>query len=371
MRSAIRGFCVMALAAPALTTLGFAMSSAAWAEDTVNVYNWSDLIGANTLTDFTATTGIKVQYDTYDSDEVLTARLLTGGSGYDVVVPTATTIPHLIKADTLLELDRSKIPNWKNLDPNLLKMVEISDPGNKHSIIYDWGSTGLIINVDAVKKRLPDAPLDSYALLFDPANAAKLQDCGISVLDSPADVMPIALAYLGLPTDSEKPEDLARAKDALMAVRPYLRYIHSSSYLNDIAAGNLCMAIGWSGDTTIAQARADEAKNGVRLQYIVPKEGTLSWFGLMAIPADAPNPDAAHAFLNFILEPKVGADFTSTVGYASAVPESRSFVSPEIAADTTIFPTDDVKQRLFPTVTPSQEYERLRTRAWTDFKTGQ
>ena len=343
----------------------------ALAEDKqINIYNWSDLIGGNTVADFTSSTGIKVQYDTYDSDEVLTAKLLTGASGYDIVVPTATSLPYQVKAGALLELDRSKIPNWKNLDPDLMKAVEQSDPGNKHGIIYDWGSTGLIINVDAVAKRLPGVALDSYAILFDPANAAKLKDCGISVLDSPADVMPIALNYLGLPPDSEKAEDLEQAKNALLAIRPQLRYIHSSSYLNDLAAGTICVAIGWSGDATIAQARADEAKNGVQLQYIVPKEGTLSWFGMMAIPADAPHPEAAYAFINFILDPKVSADFVNTVGYANAIPESQKFVTPDRAADQTIYPTEDVKKRLFPSVTASQEYDRLRTRAWTEFKSG-
>lgn len=356
--------------AAACLLLGAALPASA-EEQTVNVYNWSDLIGAETLAAFTTATGIKVQYDTYDSDEVLETKLLTGGSGYDVVAPSATFLPHQIQAGVLLELDRTKIPNWGNLDPSLLKMVEAADPGNKHAIIFDWGTTGLIINSDAVAKRLPSVPTDSYALLFDPANAAKLQDCGIAVLDSPADVMPIVLKYLGLSPDSEKPEDLAKAKQALLAIRPYLRSIHSSSYLNDLANGSLCAAIGWSGDATIAQARANDAKNGVHLQYIVPKEGTLSWFGMMAIPADAPHPDQAHAFLNYMLEPKVAADFTSSVGYANAVPKSAALMKPEIANDPTTFPPEDVKLRLFPSVTASPAYDRERTRAWTDFKTGQ
>ncbi|MBI2254591.1 MAG: polyamine ABC transporter substrate-binding protein [Proteobacteria bacterium] len=340
-------------------------------EKTVNVYNWSDLIGAETLAAFTAATGITVQYDTYDSDEVLETKLLTGGSGYDVVAPSATFLPHQVQAGVLMELDRTKIPNWGNLDPSLLTMVEAADPGNKHAIIFDWGTTGLIVNSDAVAERLPGVPTDSYALLFDPANAVRLKDCGIAVLDSPADVVPIVLKYLGLSPDSEKPEDLARAKQALLAIRPYLRSIHSSSYLNDLAGGSLCAAIGWSGDATIAQARADEAKNGVHLRYIVPKEGTLSWFGMMAIPADAPHPDQAHAFLNYMLEPKVAADFTSSVGYANAIPKSAAFMKPEIAGDPTTFPPADVKLRLFPSVTASPAYDRERTRAWTDFKTGQ
>jgi len=369
MRAANAGLTVAVLLATAHLNAGLAP---ALAEDkVVNVYNWSDLISAETLEAFTAATGIKVQYDTYDSDEVLETKLLTGGSGYDVVAPSATYLPHQIQAGVLMELDRTKIPNWSNLDPGLLKMVEATDPGNKHAIIFDWGSTGLIINTQAVAQHLPDTPTDSYALLFDPANAEKLKDCGIAVLDSPADVVPIVLKYLGLSPDSEKPEDLAKAKAALLAIRPYLRSIHSSSYLNDLANGSLCAAIGWSGDATIAQARANEAKNGVHLQYIVPKEGTLSWFGMMAIPADAPDPDTAHAFLNYMLEPKVAADFTSSVGYANAVPKSAAFMKPEIANDPTTFPPEDVKLRLFPSVTASQAYDRERTRAWTDFKTGQ
>lgn len=340
-------------------------------EKIVNVYNWSDLIGAETLKAFSDATGIKVQYDTYDSDEVLETKLLTGGSDYDVVAPSATFLPRQVQAGLLMELDRSKIPNWGNLDPSLLKMVEAADPGNKHAIIFDWGTTGLIINTDAVAHALPGIPTDSYALLFDPANAEKLKGCGIAVLDSPADVVPIVLKYLGLSPDSEKPEDLAKAKEALLAIRPFLRSIHSSSYLNDLASGSLCAAIGWSGDATIAQARANEVKNNVHLQYIVPKEGTLSWFGMMAIPADAPHPDEAHAFLNYMLEPKIAADFTSSVGYANAVPKSADFMTPEIAGDPTTFPPEDVKLRLFPSVTVSPAYDRERTRAWTDFKTGQ
>ena len=364
MRAASSGF--------AAACLLLATAFPAFAQDrTVNVYNWSDLIGVETLANFTTATGIKVQYDTYDSDEVLETKMLTGGSGYDVVAPSATFLPHQVQAGVLMELDRSKIPNWENLDPSLLKMVEAADPGNKHAIIFDWGTTGLIINTDAVAKYLPGVPTDSYALLFDPANAARLKECGIAVLDSPADVIPIVLKYLGLPPDSERPEDLAKAKEALLAIRPNLRSIHSSSYLNDLANGSLCAAIGWSGDATIAQARAHEAKNGVNLRYIVPKEGTLSWFGMMAIPVDAPHPDEAHAFLNYMLEPKIAADFTTSVGYANAVPKSAAFMKPEIASDPTTFPPDDIKLRLFPSVTASPAYDRARTRAWTDFKTGQ
>ncbi len=361
------------------TKLGYLVAAAlllgagpAGAEDKVlNVYNWSDLIGETTVADFTKATGIKVNYDTYDSDETLEAKMMAGNTGYDIVVPSATFLASKVKAGVLKELDRSKIPNWKSLDPSLMKMVESADPGNKHAIIYDWGTTGLGVNVDKVRQRLPDTKLDSYDLLFKPENAAKLKDCGITIIDSPADVMPIMLHYLGLNSDSEDPGDLKKAQAALMAIRPYLKYVNSSSYLNDLASGEVCLSLGWSGDVSIARHRAEEAKNGVKVEYVLPKEGTLSWFGVIGIPADAPHPDAAYAFLNFLLEPKVMAGFTNTVGYGNAVPDSLAFVKPEIASDPAIFPSPEDRARLFPSAASTPKYDRERTRAWTSFKAGE
>ncbi len=341
-------------------------SAPAAAEDkVVNVYNWSDLIGAETLAAFTDATGIKVQYDTYDSDEVLETKLLTGGSGYDVVAPSATFLPHQIQAGVLMELDKSKIPNWQNLDPSLLKMVEAADPGNKHAIIFDWGTTGLIINTDAVAKHLPDVPTDSYALLFDPANAAKLNDCGIAVLDSPADVMPIVLKYLGLSPDSEKPEDLARAKEALLAVRPYLRSIHSSSVSTTLPVARCARrSAGRVTPPSPAGAPTERRRTCVLFcnEYCCPMKGPSSWFGMMAIPADAPHPDTAHAFLNFLPRFKIAADFTSSVGYATCgIPEwaASTCAGDRARSLHNLPPPEDIKRRLFPSVTSVTGIRRI------------
>ncbi|TXH34529.1 MAG: polyamine ABC transporter substrate-binding protein [Rhodospirillaceae bacterium] len=343
----------------------------AFAEDkALNVYNWTDLVGESTIAGFTKKTGIKVNYDTYDSDEILEAKLMAGSTGYDIVVPTGTFVGNQIKAGVLKELDKSKIPNWKNLDTGLLKLIAPADPGNKHAVVYDWGTTGLSINVKEVEKRLPGVKLDSYDLLFKPEYVSKLKDCGVTVVDSPADVVPIILHYLGLNPASENPDDLNKAKAVLMGLRPYIKYINSSTYLNDMADGEVCLALAWSGDVSIANKRAAEAKNGVQLQYVVPKEGTITWFGVMAIPADAPHPEAAYAFINYILDPKVAADFTNTVGYGSGVPDSVKYLNPSYANDHSIFPTAEDRAKLFASPTVSQKFARERTRVWTSFKSG-
>ncbi|TSD88088.1 polyamine ABC transporter substrate-binding protein [Mycobacterium sp. KBS0706] len=350
-----------AVAAPALAQ-----------EKVVNIYNWSDYIGETTLADFTKATGIKTVYDTYDGNEALEAKLLTGNSGYDVVVPTAQPfLSRQIKAKVYLELDKSKIPNWKNLDPALMKLVESADPGNKHAIIYQWGTVGVGYNVDQVKKRLGDTPPDSIAMVLDPENAKKLADCGITMLDSPTDVIPSVLNYLGLDPNSQKPEDLKKAEDALMKVRPYLKYLHSSQYINDLAGGNVCVSLGWSGDVNIAKTRADEAKNGVTIDYFIPKEGAQIWFDMAAIPKDAPHVDNAYAYINFLLEPKVMAGIDDFVGYGNAVLGAKELMNPDIANDPRIFPPEDVMKRLFAITEASSSYERLRTRTWTRFRTGQ
>ncbi|MGK9169677.1 polyamine ABC transporter substrate-binding protein [Inquilinus limosus] len=360
VQSLLASAALCAAAAPALAQ-----------EKVVNIYNWSDYIGETTLDDFAKATGIKTVYDTYDNNEVLEAKLLTGNSGYDLVVPTAQPfLSRQIKAGVYAELDRSKIPNWKNLDPELLKLVEGADPGNKHAIIYQWGTVGIGYNVDQVKKRLGDVPLDSWDLVFKPENARKLADCGITMLDSPTDILPVVLNYLKLDPNSEKPEDLKAAEEAVMKFRPQLKYMHSSQYINDLAGGNICVAIGWSGDVNIAKARAEEAKNNVNIDYIIPKEGTLIWFDMMAMPKDAPHPEEAYAFINYILDPKVMAGIDDYVGYANAVKGSRELMDPEIANNPNVFPPEDVMKRLFAIKEASSSYERLRTRAWTRIRTG-
>ncbi|MDF2096774.1 polyamine ABC transporter substrate-binding protein [Aquibaculum arenosum] len=355
-------------------TLGLAGGLAgAQAQDTVNVYNWSDYIAEDTIANFEAETGIKVNYDVYDSNSVVEAKLLAGSSGYDVVVPTA--VPYLarqIEAGIYQKLDRSKIPNWDNLDSTLLRPVgELADPGNEHAAIYMWGTNGFGYNVKMIEERMPDAPVDSYAMLFEPEVVEKFADCGIAFLDDASEVFPVLLHYLGHDPYDEDPDNLAEAEERMMELRPHIRYFHSSQYINDLANGEICVAYGWSGDVFQARDRAAEAGQGVEIEYTIPSEGTILWYDMLAIPADAPNPDGAHAFINYLLDPEVMADITDYVVYANAVPASLDHVDPEIAEDPAVFPTDEVKERLFSAEVITPRFERLRTRAWTRVRTGQ
>jgi putrescine transport system substrate-binding protein len=355
------------------TALAGLLASPALAQDkVVHVYNWSDYIAEDTVKKFEEQTGIKVVYDVYDSNEVLEAKLLAGNSGYDVVVPTSQFLKRQIAAGVYQPLDKSKLPNLKNMDPELMKAAAAYDPGNEHAVIYMWGTTGIGYNVDKVKERLgEDAPLDSWKLVFDPEYASKLADCGITMLDSPTDILPSALAYLGLDPTSTEEADLKKAAEVIQGVRPYIRYFHSSQYINDLANGEVCASIGFSGDVFIAAARAEEAGNGIDVAYAVPEEGAQQWFDMMAIPADAPNPDAAHAWINFIMEPQITADITNYVWYASANDPAMDLIDPEIKDDPAIFPPPEVRAKLFPTVVYPPRVERTVTRLWTTIRTGQ
>jgi putrescine transport system substrate-binding protein len=338
----------------------------------LHVYNWSDYIAEDTIAKFEEQTGIDVTYDVYDSNEVLEAKLLAGGSGYDVVVPTSQFLQRQVGAGVYMPLDKSKLPNLENMDPELMEKAAAYDPGNEHAVVYMWGTTGIGYNVAAVRERLgEDAPVDSWALVFDPEVAAKLADCGVTMLDSATDILPSALAWLGRDPTSSEPEDLEAAAAVIEAVRPHVRYFHSSQYISDLANGEICVAVGFSGDVFIAADRAVEAENGVEIAYSVPKEGAQQWFDMMAIPADAPNPDAAHAFLNFIMEPEITADITNYVWYANANAASMPLVDPEIANDPAIFPPADVRAKLFPTIVYDPRTDRLMTRLWTRVRTGQ
>ena len=338
----------------------------------VHVYNWSDYIAEDTIAKFEAATGIKVVYDVYDSNETLEAKLLAGSSGYDVVVPTSQFLQRQVAAGVYQPLDKDQLPNLVNMDPALMESAAAYDPDNEHAIIYMWGTTGIGYSVAAVEERLgADAPADSWAQIFDPEIAAKLADCGISFLDSATDMLPSAMAYLGLDPTSSEEADLAAAAELLAAVRPYVRYFHSSQYISDLANGEICVAVGYSGDVFIAAARAEEAGTGVEVAYSVPKEGAQQWFDMAAIPVDAPNPEAAHAFLNFIMDPQITADITNYVWYANANAAAMPLVDPEIAGDPAIFPPPEVREKLFPTVTHDARTDRLITRLWTQVKTGQ
>jgi putrescine transport system substrate-binding protein len=340
-------------------------------EKVINVFNWSDYIGENTLANFTKETGIKVNYDVYDSNEIAEAKLLAGSSGYDIVVPTvAPYLARLIQAGAVQKLDKSKIPNLKNLDPELMSQVTTSDPGNQYGAIYQWGTTGIGINVDKVKARLGFIP-NSYDLLFDPATVAKLQDCGVTVLDSADEVLDIVANYLGGDPNGEDKAMLKKVENQMMKVRKYYRYFHSSNYINDLANGEICVALGWSGDVFQARDRAAEAESGVTVDYIIPKEGTQIWFDALAIPAGAPHPENAHAYINHMLRPEVMAGITNYVWYANAVPASKKTTDPEILADPAIYPTDEVKSRLFAGVVKSAKFTRLEVRSWNRIRTGQ
>ena len=338
----------------------------------IHVYNWSDYIAPDTIEKFEKATGIKVVYDVYDSNEVLEAKLLAGSSGYDVVVPTSQFLQRQIGAGVYQALDRSKLPNLANMDPELMEKAAAYDPGNEHAAIWMWGTTGIGYNAEAVEERLgADAPTDSWALVFDPQYAEKLKDCGISFLDSSSDMLPSALAYLGLDPTSSKAEDMEAAAALLMKVRPYVRYFHSSQYISDLANGEICVAVGFSGDVFIAADRAVQANNGIEIAYLVPKEGAQQWFDMAAIPADAPNPEGALAFINFVMEPQIAADITNHVWYANANAASWPLIDPEISGDPSIFPPAEVRAKLFPTVAHDARTERLLTRLWTGLKTGQ
>jgi putrescine transport system substrate-binding protein len=348
-----------------------AAEAAAPEEKTVNVLNWSDYIGDTTVADFEQKTGIKVTYDVFDSNEVLETKLLSGRSGYDIVVPTAPFLERQIKAGVFLPLDRSKLPNLKNMDPDIMQRVAAHDPGNQYSITYLWGTIGLGYNPELVKRALGTDTIDSWSILLEPENAKKLAKCGIAILDAPTDVFGSVAIYKGLDPNSEKPEDLKVVEETLTKVRPYIRYFHSSSYINDLAAGEICLALGWSGDVLQARDRGAAAAKPVIVKYAIPKEGAINYFDMLAIPADAPHPDNAHAFLNYLMEPEVIAKATNKVRFANGNLASLQFVDESIRNDPNIYPGPEVRARLHPDLVESQEFSRDLNRAWTRVRSGQ
>jgi putrescine transport system substrate-binding protein len=343
------------------------------AEETVlNVYNWTDYIDPKALERFTKETGITIRYDMYDSLETLEAKLLAGHSGYDVVVPTGEpTFSRLVKLGALRVLDRAKVPNLTNLDPTMMRLVATADPGNAHGAIYLWGSTGLGMIPDKVKALAPDAPMDSWDLLFKPENARRLAPCGITMMDSAIDVIPTVLKYLGKDPNSTDPADLAAVEKTLMAIRPFIRTFASGGALEALAAGQTCLVLDYSGDVVQAASRATEAKRGVVVRYVAPKEGAQLAFDMLAIPADAPHPENAERFINFLLQPEVMAGITNAVSYPNAVPASRPMIRKEILDDPAIYPPDAVQQQFFTIGAVPQAAERARTRMWARFKAGQ
>ncbi len=340
-------------------------------EKVLFVYNWSDYIGETTIADFEAKTGIKVTYDVFDSNEVLETKLLAGRTGYDIVVPSASFLERQIKAGVFLKLDKTKLPNLQNMDAEIMQRVALHDPGNDHAINWLWGTTGIGYNPDKVKAALGTDTIDSWATIFEPENAKKLAKCGLVMLDAPSEVLDSAMIYMGRDPNSETAEDLAAAEAKLLGVREHVKYFHSSQYINDLATGEICVALGWSGDILQARSRGAEAENPVNVAYAVPKEGAIIWFDMLAIPADAPHPNNAHAFMNFVMEPAVIAGVSDYVEYANGNSASFSLINETVRNNPSVYPPEEVKKKLHAHLAESQEFSRDLNRAWTRVRTGQ
>jgi putrescine transport system substrate-binding protein len=371
-RPAARFLASLTLSAAIAGFLALVPASSARAQDrVVNVYNWTDYIDPTVLEDFTKETGIRVVYDMYDNNEIVETKLLAGRSGYDVVAPSGPFLARLIRAGVFLKLDKSRLTNAGNIWPEIAARLATHDPGNLHAVNYMWGTTGIGINVAKVRERLgPNAPLNSWDLLMKPEFSSKLKDCGIHVLDAPEDIFPGVMKYLGLNPDSKAEADLRKAADALVKVRGNVRKFHSSEYINALANGEICMAVGYSGDVLQARKRAEEAKNGVEIAYIIPREGALMWFDSFAIPADARNVAEAHAFIDFMLRPAIAARNSNVVSYASGNLPARELVKPEIRNNPGVYPDAATFRLLSTNTTYDDRTQRTVTRLWTRVKTG-
>ncbi|MDG1581303.1 polyamine ABC transporter substrate-binding protein [Pseudomonas sp. GOM6] len=337
----------------------------------LHVYNWADYMLPEVPKAFAEKSGIKLTWDTYESNEALEAKLLAGNSGYDLVVPTNTFLENQLKAGVYQKLDKSKLPNWQHLDANLLQLMSANDPGNEHAVPYMYGTVLIGYNPDKVKAALgDDAPVNSWDLVFKPENMEKLKSCGVAMLDSPAEILPIALDYLGLDPNSTNSADYDKATELLLKIRPYMAYFHSAKYMTDIANGDICVAVGYSGSFFQFANRAKEAGNGVVVQWKLPKEGAPLWYDSFAIPADAKNVDEAHAFLNNLLDPKVVAPISDFLGYPNPNKDGMALVSAAIRDDADLSPSAEAQKNLYVLKPLPQKIERVRTRAWSKIKTG-
>jgi len=336
----------------------------------VNVYNWSDYIDPGVLGDFTRETGIKVNYDVFDSNEVLETKLLTGHTNYDVVAPSGAFLARQIKAGVYQKLNRAQLPNWQYLDPEVVKKVSQYDPDNAYAVDFMWITSGPGYNVEKIKQRIPDAPVDSWRMLYDPAVVAKFADCGVALLDAPTEVISTVLIYLGKDPNSTTTEDMQAVEKALMAIRPYIRYVHSSRYIDDLANGEICLALGWSGDVKQAHDRAKEAGKGIDIGYRIPKEGAVSNYDVLAVPADAPHPDNALVFINFLMRPEIAARNTNLIKYANGDTPTPA-IKEDISDDPGVYPPPEVLAKLHPEPERTPDFNRPLNRMWTRFKSGE
>ncbi len=337
----------------------------------LNLYIWTDYLAPDTIATFEKQTGIKVRVSYFDTNETLEGRMLTGSSGYDVVLPTAPYLQRQIRSGAYLPLDKAKLPNLANLDPAIMARVALNDPGNAHGVVYAWGTYGIGYNAKMVAEALPGVPLNSWRLIFDPAYAAKLAKCGINLLDAPAGVVRLVLRYLGKSPDAPTAQDLADVEAVLSKIRPYIRTIDSSINIQAMANGDICVALGYNGDFVQARNRAKEAKNGIKIGYVIPEEGSLLWFDVLAIPRDAPNVANAHLFINYLMTPQVIANISNFIGFANANSAASPLLDATIVADTIIYPPRDQQQRLFVQSEDPPEQSRAITRIWQKFKTAQ
>ena len=340
-------------------------------EKVVNLYTWADYLAPDTIESFEKATGVKVRVTYFETNETLEARMLTGSSGFDVVVPTAPFFQRQIRSGAYLPLDKKRLPNLVNLDPAIMARVALNDPGNVHGVVYAWGTYGIGYNEEKVAEALPKVPVDSWRLVFDPAFAAKLATCGINFLDAPAGVIRLMLKYLGKDPNAASAQDLAEAERALIAIRPYIRNIDSSVDTEALANGDVCVALTYNGTAFQARRRAREAKNGTRIDYAIPVEGSLLWFDMLAIPRDAPNVENAHLLINYLMNPQVIARVSNFIGNANANSAASPLLDASITGDTTVYPSPDQQQRLFVQTEDSPEQSRAMTRIWQKFKTAQ
>lgn len=337
----------------------------------VNIYNWVDYLPAQVIKDFEKQTGIKVNYDVFDSPHTLESKLLTGTSGYDLVFPNSVQVAKFIQADAIQKLDRQELPNWQHLDPGIMHNLERVDPANQYAVPYLWGTTLIGYNNDKVRKALgADAQLDSWDLLFKPENIAKLQSCGVAMIDSPEELLPIALHYLGLDPSSGKPEDYQKAEALLLKIRPYIRYFNSAKLAADLANGDVCIVVGWSAAVLQAQGMAADAKNGNDIRMLLPREGTLMWADTMTVPKGAKHPQEAQAFINYLLDPKVIVQVSNIIGYPNPNREAQDNVNPDLLKNRAMFIPADQRANLFTLSPVPLRIERVMTRSWTKIRSG-
>ena len=346
------------------------VAAQASAQEVVNIYNWTDYVAETTLADFQKQTGIQPVYDVFDSNETLEGKLLAGRTGYDVVVPSNHFLGRQIKAGAFQKLDRAQLPNWKNLDPVLMKRLQANDPDNQYAVPYLWGTNGIGYNVDKIKQVLGVDTIDSWSALFEPENLKKLQACGVAFMDSADEVLPAMLNYQGLNPNSTNIDDYKKAEAKLMTLRPYISYFHSSKYVSDLANGDVCIAFGYSGDVYQAINRANEAENGVKIAYVVPKEGGNLWFDMLTIPADAKNPKQAHAFINYLLDPEAITQVSEYVGYANANTAATALMPEEITRNPSIYPPESVQAKLYVSTELPPNVMRWMNRSWSKLKSG-